>query len=184
MGTESIFKSFLVLHRNFWECHHFKLGGVTALFSHMVGMNSLAATASHSHMGGARIQLWSSPSKVFFIINRKVILFACLRMFMETCDFYLQNSFLRVHANQTIEQVTDILLPYRHNLQSYIQLQQIFKVLQHSWKTPRWFILRRVGSSQKLLLKNRIDSLISKMALLKPHLEAEVGFFFFGLKNL
>lgn len=103
MGTESIFKSFLVLHRNFWECHHFKLGGVTALFSHMVGMNSLAATASHSHMGGARIQLWSSPSEVFFIINRKVILSACLRMFMETCDFYLQNSFLRVHANQTIE---------------------------------------------------------------------------------
>ena len=109
--------------------------------------NFLAETASPSHMGRARIQLWNSLSKIFLIISRQVILSACLRMFMETNDFCIWNSFLRVHANQTIEQVTDILLPYRHNLRAYVQLQHIFKVLQHGLKTPRWFILRTLGNS-------------------------------------
>lgn len=87
----------------FWAWHHLNRGGLTGLFSHVVGMRIPLCDCLHSQMGGATTQPRSSLSKVFFIINRKVILSACLRMFMETYDFDIWNSFLRMHANQTTE---------------------------------------------------------------------------------
>lgn len=132
MGRVFIF-IFTVWHRNFWEKASFQTWRHhCSISTYGWNENSLSVTASHSHMGGARAQLWRSLSKVFFITSRKVTLSACPKMFMETCDFHIWGSFLRVHANQTVEQVTAILLPYRPSLSSEIQWQHISKVLQHS----------------------------------------------------
>lgn len=176
-GGISIF-IFTVLHRDFWERHHFKRGGITALFSHMVGMRIPLQCLPPVHT-------WEEPEhsygvvcqRFFSLLTEKLY---CLPAWKCLWKLVISTSgihFWECYANQTVEQVTDLLLHYGPNLRPEIQLQQIFKVLQYSWEIPKCFILTSAGSSWKLLFKTRIDSLVSKIALVKSHLEAQVGFF-------
>lgn len=125
-----------MLYRNIWKWHHFKLSGVTALFSHTVGMKIPCFPFIHTWEELEHSYAVVCQSFFFSTFNRKVILSASLKMFIETCGFYMWNSFFE----RTCESNYQIGNRYFTPLQTQLEVLDTTADLQNSQtalKTPK-----------------------------------------------